>query len=123
MQIRVLVVEDDASLRQMYAFKLQLEGFLVETAEDGLIGLGKTRTFKPDAILLDIRMPVMDGEEMLSELRKTEAGKNVKVIVLTNLNRREAPMSLALLHVSRYIVKAHTTPRQVIETLREVLEG
>lgn len=121
MKKKVLIVEDDASLRKMYAFKLDREGFTAEEAENGLIGLEKTLIFLPDAILLDLRMPVMDGEAMLTKLREKDWGKDIKVIILTNINKREAPMSLSFLSVSRFIVKAHSTPSQVIDILCEVM--
>ena len=66
-------------------------------------------------------MPEMTGGEMLEKLRATEWGSKIRVIVLSNISRNEAPQSLRLLHVDRYIVKAHTTPSELASIVQEVL--
>lgn len=122
MQIRkIAVIEDDLAIQHMYKMKLTLEGYAVDAASDGLRGLQLCERIMPDAILLDLRMPVMSGEEMLIQLRKTEWGANIRVIVLTNSSKSEAPSSLRFLNVDRYIVKAHHTPKQVLEIVNELL--
>lgn len=118
---RALVVEDEPAICGMYKMKLKASGFDVDTAENGEIGLLKCQEFSPDIILLDIRMPVMGGDEMLERLRQTEWGASVRVIILTNISRDEAPHNLRLLNVDRYIVKAHHTPSQVLEIVNEIL--
>jgi two-component system alkaline phosphatase synthesis response regulator PhoP len=119
--IKVLIVEDEASIRSMFAYKLQLEGFEVYEAENGQVGLEVAKKEKPELILLDLKMPVMSGDEMLTKLRECDWGANIRVIVLTNLNKSEAPSSLRFLDVERYIVKAHSTPTQVVEVIENVL--
>jgi DNA-binding response OmpR family regulator len=79
-------------------------------------------TFQPDLILLDVRMPYMNGDEMLEHVRSTEWGSRPRVIILTNISKDEAPMKLRFLNVDRYIVKAHYTPQQVVDVVREVLD-
>lgn len=118
---RVLIVEDDGPIRNLYALKLEKEGFVTETAVNGQEGLEKAARFKPDLILLDLRMPVMSGDEMLLRLRETDWGSEMRVIILTNISKTEAPHSLRFLHVDRYIVKVHQTPSQVVEMVKEVL--
>jgi len=119
--IKVLLVEDDYNLQNMYRMKLELEKFEVRVAANGQEGLKLAQEFMPDMILLDLRMPVMTGDEMLAELRSRDWGSHVRVIVLTNISKDEAPQSLRLLNVDRYIVKAHSTPAQVVETIRDVM--
>jgi two-component system, OmpR family, response regulator AdeR len=120
---KVLVVEDDDAIRNLYDIKLQKEGFLTATATaaNGQHGLLKAQEFMPDLILLDLRMPVMAGDEMLLRLRESDWGSNMRVIILTNISKSEAPHSLRFLHVDRYIVKVHTTPSQVVDTVKDVL--
>jgi two-component system, OmpR family, response regulator AdeR len=120
-RVKIVLVEDDLNLQNMYKLKLELEGYEVAVAANGLEGLKVTETIMPDLILLDLRMPVMSGDEMLAKLREQEWGSDIRVIVLTNISKNEAPQSLRFLSVDRYIVKAHSTPAQVVETIEEVL--
>lgn len=118
---KIVVVEDDQPIREMYVMKLRSQGFDVDSAEDGKSGLTVIEKFKPDLILLDIRMPVMNGDEMLEKLRATQWGSNIRVVILTNLSKDEAPQKLRLLSVDRYAIKAHYTPGQVVDIVREIL--
>lgn len=122
-QLKIAVIEDDLPICQMYEFKLRLSGYDVQAAHNGKEGLELCKKFKPDMILLDIRMPVMNGDEMLEKVRSKSWGADMRVIILTNISRDEAPMNLRLLNVDRYIVKAHHTPSQVINIIHEVLES
>ena len=122
MAVKIAVIEDDASIAQMYQFKLQLSNFDVQCAYDGAEGLKLAKDFLPDLILLDVKMPVMGGVEMLERLRAEDWGQNMRVIILTNISRDEAPQVLRFLNVDRYIVKAHHTPQQVLNIVREVLQ-
>jgi len=116
-----VVVEDDHDLQYLYHAKLEREGFKVFTAPNGLEGLKVVKREQPHIILLDLMMPIMDGAEMLAEMRAQAWGKDARVIILTNISRDEAPQSLRFLHVDRYIVKAHHTPAQVIDIVKEIL--
>ena len=119
--LKAVVVEDDSDLQFLYKHKLEREGFEVLVAANGEEGLYKIETHRPDIILLDLLMPVMSGSEMLARLRSTEWGSDIRVVVLTNISKDEAPPALRFLHVDRYIVKAHHTPAQVVTIVREVL--
>ena len=120
-QCTILVVEDDPQIQQIYQFKLDISGFTVLCASNGEMGLALAEAHLPDLILLDLRMPVMSGDEMLAALRSTDWGADMRVIILTNISKTEAPAGLRFLGVDRYIVKAHQTPAQVVEIVREVL--
>src|SRR5690606_19970318 len=119
--VKVALIEDDQNIQNMYKFKLELEGFSVATALNGQEGLKVTESFMPDVILLDLSMPVMTGDEMLTQLRQHDWGGDMRVIVLTNISKNEAPQSLRFLNVDRYIVKAHSTPAQIVEVIEDVL--
>lgn len=118
---KIAVIEDDTSIAAMYDFKLTNCGYQVMTAHDGKEGLALAGSFFPDLILLDLMMPIMTGDEMLEKLRATDWGANMRVIILTNLSKDEAPHGLRFLNVDRYIVKAHHTPSQVVDIVQEVL--
>lgn len=117
------IIEDDRAIAEMYRLKLQSHGYDVQVAHNGKQGLDMAEKHRPDLILLDLRMPVMSGDEMLNHLRATSWGSDIRVIILTNISKNEAPMGLRLLHVDRYIVKAHYTPSQVVGVVREVLQA
>jgi CheY-like chemotaxis protein len=76
---------------------------------------------QPDIILLDLMMPEMGGDEMLAQLRKTDWGSTVKVIILTNMGEQEIPPKVRELGVSGVILKADMTPRQVAEKVKQIL--
>ncbi len=118
---KIAVIEDELSINEMYRMKLDLEGFDVITAFNGEEGLAVIKKHKPDLILLDIKMPVMSGDEMLEKLRSSDWGAKMRVVILTNISRDEAPHNLRLLHVDRYIVKAHYTPSQIVTLVRDIL--
>lgn len=118
---KIAIIEDDQAISQMYRIKFEAEGYEVETAENGKLGLQLAESMKPDIILLDLMMPVMTGEEMLAHLRKTAWGKNTKVIVLTNKGEQEIPAEVRDLGVSALILKANMTPRQVAELVKSKL--
>ena len=118
---KIAIVEDEQPIQFMYKLKLEREGFTVATASNGKEGLRLARTFRPDLILLDLRMPEMSGDEMLARLRQTDWGCGIRVIALTNISKNEAPQALRFLDVDRYIVKAHFTPSQVVAIVYEVL--
>lgn len=121
MPTKIAVIEDEHAIAQMYKMKLELSGFQAHVAGNGQEGLELIQEFVPELILLDLRMPIMSGDEMLEKLRSTDWGAKVRVIILTNISKDEAPSSLRFLNVDRYIVKAHHTPQQVIDIVNEVL--
>ncbi len=121
MSPKIAIIEDDQAISQMYRIKFEAEGYAVETAENGKLGLELIKQMQPDIILLDLMMPEMTGDEMLVELRATDWGKNVKVIILTNMGESEAPDIIKELGVSAFIVKADMTPRQVAELVKKHL--
>jgi DNA-binding response OmpR family regulator len=121
--MKIAIIEDDQAISQMYRIKFEAEGYEVETAENGKLGLELTEKMRPDIVLLDLLMPEMTGDEMLQKLRKTEWGKDIKVIILTNMGEQEAPDIIKQLNVRRFIVKAEMTPRQVAEMVKRELSS
>jgi DNA-binding response OmpR family regulator len=118
---RIAIIEDDPVISQMYRMKFEADGFEVQLADNGKRGVALAEDFKPDLILLDMKMPGMDGSEALAEIRSHGWGKDIPVIILTNLGEEEAPKSLRSLGIHSYIVKADLTPRQVVSHVKEAL--
>lgn len=118
---KIAIIEDDPIIAQMYRMKFETEDFEVQTAANGKLGVALAEKMRPDIILLDLRMPEMSGAEALAEIRKTDWGKDIPVLILTNIGEEEAPDELRALRVHSYIVKANLTPRQVVARVKEVL--
>ena len=121
---KILIVEDEAIISKTYAEELRDQGFLVLTAMNGSVGLEIASREKPDIILLDILMPVMDGLTMMSKLRESGLyGKNVPIILLTNLSSSEEKIMKAVVKYepSHYFVKSDWNLSQVVQKIRERL--
>lgn len=118
---RIAIIEDDATISQMYRMKFESDGFDVQLAGDGERGVALVKDFKPDLILLDLKMPGINGVEALKIIRKSDWGKDIPVIVLTNLGEEEASGEVRSLGIHSYIVKANLTPRQVVSRVKDAL--
>lgn len=118
---KIAIIEDDDVIAQMYRMKFTSEGFEVQIASNGKLGVDLCQEMQPDMILLDLKMPEMTGEEALEKIRSTDWGRPIPVIVLTNLGEEEAPKKLKDLNVHSYIVKADLTPSQVTQRVKEAL--
>jgi DNA-binding response OmpR family regulator len=121
MQQKIAIVEDEISIADMYRFKLEKQGYDVRCAFNGQEGWDLVKSFRPDVILVDIMMPKMTGDKMLEKIRAADWGGNIRAIILTNISKDEAPSSLRFLNIDRYIVKAHHTPTQVADMVKEIL--
>ena len=118
---KIAIIEDDSVISQMYRMKFEADGFDVQLANNGKSGVALVETFLPDIILLDLQMPERNGVEALEIIRKNDWGKNIPVIILTNLGEEESPKQLRALGIHSYIVKANLTPRQVVQRVKEAL--
>ncbi len=118
----VLIIEDDSYISEMYKIKLESEDFEVAIAKDGVTGIKMLEKQKPDIILLDIVMPKMDGFDVLKIIKKNIELKDVPVVLLTNLGQKENVEKGFDLGADSYIIKAHFTPSEVIEKIKEILK-
>jgi DNA-binding response OmpR family regulator len=118
---RILIVEDDSYISDMYRIKLESEGFEVEIAADGQAGLDLVLANHPDLMLLDIVMPKMDGFAVLQKIRKNSDFKDMPVVMLTNLGQKESVEKGLSLGANGYIIKAHFTPSEVVNKIKEFL--
>lgn len=121
-KIKVVIIEDDSYISDMYRIKLESENFEVVIAEDGVIGLKKLETYKPDVILLDVVMPKVDGFSVLKAIKNNNDIKNIPVVMLTNLGQKDNVERGFELGASGYIIKAHFTPSEVVKKVKEILE-
>jgi len=120
---KILIIEDDGFLLQMYVAKLELEGFTVVTAEDGEKGIKLIKKELPDLVLLDLLLPKKDGFQVLAEKSKDSSIKDVPVLVLTNLGQKQDIERCFALGVKDYLIKAHFIPSEVIAKIKSILEN
>lgn len=113
---KVLIVEDDNDISEMYRIRITASGFEVETAANGQIGIEKMKKFLPDLVLLDIVMPKKDGFDLLEEVRQASDKENIKkipIIVLSNLASPIDIMEGKRLGAQDWWIKAFNTPSQI----------
>ena len=120
-QYKVVIVEDDIMLAEIYQTLLTAHGFTALVANDGRSGADLVIAEQPDLVLLDLMLPQLSGDQVLYELRSNELTKDTKVIMLTNISETEAPENLDKLNFSRYIVKANLISNQLPDICREVI--
>ena len=119
---KILFVEDDPTLQKTLCLSLEKEGYEVKPAMDGEIGLSTAKEMKPDLILLDLILPKLDGFEVLAELKKDEATKDILVIVLTNLETTEDIQKALNLGATTYLVKANYDLKDVLEKVKSSIK-
>jgi DNA-binding response OmpR family regulator len=121
---KILLVDDDKLMVNMYQGKFEDDGFDVAVAIDGKMGFDKALEFKPDLILLDILMPNVNGLEMLKTLKGNDATKKIPVILLTNVGGGDEDVEKGLsLGAVAYLVKAHYDPKDIVKKVKEILGG
>lgn len=118
---KILIVEDEMALLNLLEDKFKSEGFEVMTASDGKEGLRVAEQNLPDLILLDIIMPVLDGMSVLKELKKSDWGNKIPVIMLTNLSDDQKIEECAEEEVFDYLIKADWQLDDVVKRVREKL--
>jgi DNA-binding response OmpR family regulator len=119
---KILLMEDDFFVRDIYQRKLRECGFEVETAGDGVEGMERLRNSTPDLIMLDIFMPYMDGRDVLREIKNDRERKDIPVILLTNFSAHEGVRDGFDLGAEEYLIKSHFTPSEVLGKVESVLE-
>ena len=120
---KLLLVEDDNNLREIYEARLSAEGYDITTAQNGEEALSVAKSVHPDLIISDVMMPRISGFEMLDILRNTDALKNVKVIMLTALGQAEDRNRGDNLGADKYLVKSQVTLEDIVNAAAELLNG
>ena len=121
--VRVLLVEDDPSVAQMYKLKLELDGYQVDVAPDGVSALELARSAMPDIVFLDIRLPKLDGLSVLEALRADPATEPLPVVILSNFNEKELVERGARLGALDHLIKSQTTPAKLVGGLEGWLKS
>ena len=119
---KIFIIEDDKFLRDLMSEKLVSEGFEVASAINGEEGIKKIQELKPDLLLLDLILPGMDGFEVLSQIKKMPDIAQIPVVVLSNLGQKEDIERGLNLGAVDYLIKAHFTPKEIIEKVKNILK-
>ncbi|MFA5995098.1 MAG: response regulator [Patescibacteria group bacterium] len=120
---KILLVEDDEMLHDMYTQKFKNHGYTVVSAYNGADGVKLAEAEQPDLILLDVIMPKMDGFVALKKMRKNPATVNIPVILLTNLGQEEDVKKGKELGADDYFIKANHTPQEVVDKVDNLLKS
>ena len=118
---KILLVEDDKSLREIYGVRLMAEGYEIVSAGDGEEALAMAIKERPDLIVSDVMMPKISGFDMLDILRSTTETKNIKVIMMTALSSEDQRARGEALGADRYLVKSQVGIEDVVRTVHDVL--
>lgn len=119
---KILLVEDDKSLREIYGVRLLAEGYDIVSAGDGEEALAMAIKEKPTLIISDVMMPKISGFDMLDILRSTTETRDIKVIMMTALSSDDQRSRGEQLGADRYLVKSQVGIEDVVRTVHEVLE-
>ena len=120
---KILIIEDEKYLAEMYKWKLEKEGYITDFALDGQAGVKKALAMNPDMILLDLVMPVMDGYKTLEILRQTPSTKNTPIYIFSNLGQVEEVEKGMHEGANGFLVKAALTPTDLVKKIELVLAG
>lgn len=119
---RIVIVEDDPALGEIYKTRLELQGYTCYVAYNGIIALYFIQKDVPDLVLLDLMIPDIAGSEVLAVLRRSSWGKHIPVYVISNLNESSAPAGLRDLGIEGYSVKANLADNQIDEIVNNILQ-
>ena len=117
---KILIVEDEPLLRKAFEFLLKSEGYKVKTAKDGKLGIGALQTYKPDVVLLDMLMPVMNGMDFLENSNVSAILPDCKIIVLSNLSDTVQLKDVKKYNVHKILLKANLSPNELVNEVKSI---
>ncbi len=112
-QIKVLLIEDEPEVLELYRLKLTLDGYEVIVASSGKEGLKKALSENPELIFLDIKLPDMDGFEVLKKLKESTKTKNTPIVILSNFDEQEMIEKGFSLGANEFLIKSQFTPEEI----------
>ncbi len=119
---KIVIVEDNAALAEVYKTRLELLGYICFAAYDGLSALALIEKELPNLVLLDLMVPKMAGDQILENMRKSTWGKDIPVLIISNLNEADAPAGLRELGIEGYAVKANLSNDQLDQLVDNILK-
>lgn len=119
---KIIIVEDNTALAEIYKTRLEILGYTCFIAYNGITALYFIQKEIPDLVLLDIMIPDLSGGQVLETMRNSTWGKNIKVLVVSNLNESEAPANIRQLGIEDYLVKANLTEDEIDQHVNKILK-
>jgi DNA-binding response OmpR family regulator len=119
---KIVIVEDEAALADIYKTRLELLGYQCFVAHEGLEALASIERERPNLVLLDIMIPKLAGDRVLQIMRSTDWGKDIKVLIISNLNEADAPSDVRSQGIEGYAVKANLTNDQMDQLVDNILK-
>ncbi len=119
---KVVIVDDNASLVDIYKTRLELLGYQCSAAYDGQQALDVIQKDRPDLVLLDLMVPKIAGDQILETMRSSDWGKDIKVVIISNLNEVDAPAGLRDKGIEDYLVKANLSNDQLDKVVDQILK-
>jgi DNA-binding response OmpR family regulator len=119
---KIVIVEDDAALADIYKTRLEAIGYICFVAKEGIEALSIIEKERPSLVLLDIMMPKLAGDQILQIMRSTDWGKDIKVLVISNLNEADAPAGIRQNGIEGYAVKANLSNDQLDALVDNILK-
>ena len=119
---KIVIVEDDANLAEIYKTRLEIIGYICFIASNGLEALVIIERERPSLVLLDIMLPKLAGDQILKVMRTTDWGKRIKVLIISNLNEADAPAGIRTEGIEDYIVKANMSNDQIDHIVDTILK-
>lgn len=121
-QQKIVIVEDNVALSDIYKTRLELLGYTVFAAYDGVQAVSVIEHERPDLVLLDLMVPKKAGDQVLEEMRESDWGKDIKVLIISNLNETDAPKGLRNLGIEGYAIKANLSNDQLDQLVDAILK-
>jgi len=118
---KIVIVEDNPDLSEIYKIRLDALGYQCTVASDGIAALYFIQKEMPDLVLLDLMVPDIAGDQILERMRASDWGKDIPVLVISNLNEADAPAGLRELGIVNYIVKANISNDQIDKIVNSIL--
>ena len=119
---KIIIVEDNVSLADIYKTRLEMLGYSCLTAYDGIAALNLIEHERPNLVLLDLMVPKIAGDQILETMRKNDWGRDVPVLIISNLNEADAPAGLRAMGIEGYAVKSNLSDDQLDRLVDNILK-
>lgn len=119
---KILLIEDDVFILGLLSDKFRQNDFEVDIAKDGEKGIEFLKSHRPDAILLDILLPKINGFEVLRQIKSSPVLAGIPVIIISNLGQKEEIEKAKQLGADDYIIKANFTTNEIVQKLNKILK-